>query len=112
MTAKLASLQEDVADSPFAVIVKKMNGAEELTDEFNHAVDENEKALLQVREEADKLRLNTLKELLIILETDKAVDFLACSKKLHLCVHEWAKKREQRHGLVASIRVYRDSSTF
>lgn len=43
-----------------------MTGAGELTEEANHAVDENERALLQVMEEADKLRLNTLMELLNI----------------------------------------------
>lgn len=55
-----------LAESPFAVIVEKMNGAGELTEEVNHAVDENERALLQVMEEADKLRLNTLIKLLDI----------------------------------------------
>lgn len=52
-----------------------MNGAGELT-ERRLAMQNNEKALLEVMEEADKLRLETLKELLKLLSQSKTADFL------------------------------------
>lgn len=51
---EIARLQDkaevEVADLPFAVITKKMNGAGDLSEEINHAVNENEKAFLKVME--------------------------------------------------------------
>lgn len=98
LTGKLASLHEEVADSPFAVFAKNMSPFGDLTEEVDEAMDDSEKSMLEIMEEADKLRLNSMKELLNILRPKQAVNFLACSKKLHLCVHEWGKKRDQRHG--------------
>ncbi|KAK8580598.1 hypothetical protein V6N13_143677 [Hibiscus sabdariffa] len=56
--------------------------------------------------EADKLRLSTLKELLGILNPLQGVDFLATSKKLHLCMHEWGKTRDARHGAIGDNYVH------
>lgn len=42
--------EEAVADLPFAVIARKMKGAGNFSAEVNHAVNENEKAFLEVME--------------------------------------------------------------
>ncbi|PON77026.1 TGA transcription factor [Parasponia andersonii] len=98
LSAKLAGLQEDVADQPIAAIVKGLSRVGETCGELDRALDEHEQALVAALVEADKLRLNTLKELVGILKPLQAADFLAMSKKLHLCIHELSKKRDQRHG--------------
>ncbi|PON87301.1 TGA transcription factor [Trema orientale] len=100
LTDKLAALQEDVADQPIAAIARGLSRVGETCGELDRALDEHEQAMLAALLEADKLRLNTLKELVGILTPLQAADFLAMSKKLHLCVHEWSKKRDQRHGRV------------
>ena len=95
-------MQEKVADSPFVVFAKKMSRAGDLTEEVDKAVNDNDKSVLEIMEEADQLRLHSLKELPNILRPEEAVDFLSCRKKLHLCVHEWGKKRDQKHGRESS----------
>lgn len=98
LTTRVAGLQEDVADEPITAIVKGVEQIGELSGEIERALDEHEKAMAVALEDADKLRLNTVKEIFGILTPVQGVDFLAMSKKLHLCVHEWGKKRDQRHG--------------
>ncbi|XP_062096997.1 protein DELAY OF GERMINATION 1 [Humulus lupulus] len=95
LTAKLAGLQEDVADQPIAAIAKKLSQVGEMCGELDKALEEHERAMVTALEEADVLRLNTVKEILEILTPVQAIDFLATSKKLHLSVHEWSKKRDQ-----------------
>lgn len=48
---------------PLAVIAKRLNRAGEMNGEVDKALDKQEKALLGIMKEADKCRLNTLKEL-------------------------------------------------
>ncbi|KAG6691322.1 hypothetical protein I3842_10G059600 [Carya illinoinensis] len=99
LTARMASLQEDVADQPIAVIAKRLSRVGEMNWEVNRALDKQEEEMAGILEEADRLRLSTLKELVGILTPNQAVDFLAAGKKLHLCVHEWGKRRDDlRHG--------------
>ena len=98
LTAKLAGLQEDIADQPIAAIAKGLSQVGETSEELDKVLDEHERAMVMALVEADKLRVKTCKELLGILTPIQAVNFLAMSKKLHLCIHEWSKKREQRHG--------------
>lgn len=91
LTAELAALQEEIVDQPIAMIAKGLREVEE-------ALDEHGIAIVRVMEKADQLRLNTLKELVKILTPVQAIDFLVTSKKLHLCVHKWGRKRDQSHG--------------
>ncbi|WMV15837.1 hypothetical protein MTR67_009222 [Solanum verrucosum] len=92
LSNKLASLQEEIADQPFSIIANEVGNLEE-------ALDRHAKFLMNVVEEADKLRMETLKELVInILSPLQAVDFLIASKKLHLCVNAWGKTRDHQHG--------------
>ena len=94
----LASLQENIADHPIAVIAKRVSRVGESSGEVDRALDEHESSMANILQEADKLRLSTLKELLGILTPVQGVDFLAAGKKLHLFLHEWGKTRDNRHG--------------
>ncbi|KAK9132148.1 hypothetical protein Scep_011676 [Stephania cephalantha] len=53
-------------------------------------------------EKADKLRIDTLREMVErILTPFQAVEFLVAGKKLHLSLHEWCKSRN--HSESSSI---------
>ncbi|KAA8515095.1 hypothetical protein F0562_018118 [Nyssa sinensis] len=64
LSSRLAGLQEETADQPIAVIAKEMSRIGELSGETDKALDEHERAMHRILEEADQLRLRTLKELL------------------------------------------------
>ncbi|CAM9000764.1 hypothetical protein QQ045_000868 [Rhodiola kirilowii] len=105
LTSLLASLQEDIADQPLAAIAREASQIGETSDDVEKALDDHEHAMADILEEADKMRLKTLKELLNnILTPKQGVEFLAASKKLHLSLHEWGKKRDQRHGRSQDLR--------
>lgn len=98
LTTQMASLQEDVADQPMVAITKGLSKIGEMNGELDRALDKHEQGMVGALEEADSLRLSTLKELMDILTSRQAVDFLTAAKKLQLCVHEWGKTRDERHG--------------
>ncbi|XP_049384140.1 protein DOG1-like 3 [Solanum stenotomum] len=99
LSNKLASLQEEIADQPFSIIANEVGNLGEICYEAEEALDRHAKFLMNVVEEADKLRMETLKEMVInILSPLQAVDFLIASKKLHLCVNAWGKTRDHQHG--------------
>ncbi|XP_073150282.1 protein DOG1-like 3 [Henckelia pumila] len=99
LSTRLAGLQEDVLDHPLAAIAVKsgsqFNGSSGNVDEV---LDKHGLAMAGILEEADRLRLNTLRELVRILDPPQAVNFLAAGKKLRLCVQDWGKKRDLDHG--------------
>ncbi|KAK4368390.1 hypothetical protein RND71_012182 [Anisodus tanguticus] len=76
LSSRLASLQEDVVDQPIAKAAKNCD----------------------TQEEADELRMNTLKEILGILTPIQGVEYLAAAKRIRLCLQQWGKKREQEHS--------------
>lgn len=84
LMARMACLQEDVTDQPIAVIAKRLSRFGEMNGEVNRALDKQEEEMAGILEEADRLRLSTLKELVGILTPKQAVDFLTAGKKLHL----------------------------
>ncbi|KAK3206880.1 hypothetical protein Dsin_020926 [Dipteronia sinensis] len=101
MSTKVASLQEDIADQPISVIAKGLNPDElgQPNEEVERALDRHESSMANLIDAADKLRLYTLKELVMKIFTPaQAVDFLVASKKLHLSIHEWAKTRDDKMG--------------
>ncbi|KAG6641396.1 hypothetical protein CIPAW_09G070800 [Carya illinoinensis] len=104
LTKMMASLQEDVADQPIVGISKGLSQVGEMNGEVDRDLDKHEQAMVGVLEEADRLRLSTLKELIGISMTRQAVDFLTVTKKLHLCVHQCGKGRDLRHGRGSPIR--------
>ncbi|CAN4105607.1 unnamed protein product [Withania somnifera] len=99
LSSKLASLQEEIADEPFAIIANEVGNLGEICCEAEKALDTHAERLMNVLEEAEKLRMDTLKELVMnILSPFQAVDFLVAGKKLHLCINAWGKTRDQQHG--------------
>lgn len=99
LSSRLASLQEAVADEPLAVIAAKETSNEvcESTRDSDEALDDHGKGMAKVVREADRLRLSTLKELMGILTPVQGVEYLVASKKVHLCVREWGRKRDHMH---------------
>ncbi|KAL3522491.1 hypothetical protein ACH5RR_015325 [Cinchona calisaya] len=66
--------------------------------DLNNALDKQDQAMASVLEEADALRLNTVKEIIKVFTPAQTLDFLAAGKKLRLCMQEWGKKRDHEHG--------------
>ncbi|EXB70620.1 hypothetical protein L484_023805 [Morus notabilis] len=75
LTARLAGLQEDMADQPISAIAKGIDWIGEMSGEIEKVLNEHERSMVEVLEEDDKLRLNTLKEILGILHPVQGVDF-------------------------------------
>ncbi|KAL2244768.1 UNVERIFIED_CONTAM: Protein DELAY OF GERMINATION 1 [Sesamum indicum] len=98
LSSKLASMQEEMADQPIAIIAKELAAHSEASTEAEEALKSLAVSMTSMLEEADNLRLNTLKELMSILTPVQAVDFLATGRKLHLCIHAWGRRRDQKHA--------------
>lgn len=100
LSTRLAGLQEDVLDHPLASIAVKSQGTrcDSSSGGVEAALDKHGRAMAEILEEADQLRLSTLRELVGILTPQQAVDFLAAGKKLRLCMQDWGKKRDLDHG--------------
>ncbi|XP_049361155.1 protein DOG1-like 3 [Solanum verrucosum] len=94
-SSRLASLQEDVVDQPFAMaarIYDTERGENEIEPLNKHGED-----MSNLLEEVDELRMKTLKEILGILTPIQGVEYLAAAKRIRLCLQQWGKKREQEH---------------
>ncbi|CAI0476038.1 unnamed protein product [Linum tenue] len=98
LTSQLASLQEDVADNPICRVVAAATaagGRPRGGREVDRALEGYDRGMVRLLKEADKLRMNTLKEIIGVLTPIQAVDFLATGKSLHLTLHEWGKHKDQ-----------------
>lgn len=98
LSSKLASLQEDMVDEPITSMAQESHAHRVLDREVNEALNKHAESMMILLEEADKLRLSTMKEVIGILTPFQAVSFLAAGKKLHLCLHEWGRMRDHEHG--------------
>ncbi|MCL7050675.1 hypothetical protein MKW94_011444 [Papaver nudicaule] len=96
----MASLQEKVADCPLTRLANNSHDSdtESHIGNVEQALDAYSKDLASVLVESDKLRMNTLKELIGIFTPLQAVEYLIAGKKLHLCMHQWGQQRDHRHG--------------
>ncbi|XP_058095546.1 protein DOG1-like 3 [Magnolia sinica] len=97
LSRRMASLQEDMGDLPLVRIASE-RGRGGSEDESDRAIQDYLAALANLLEEADKLRLRTLKELVDILTPSQAAEYLIAAKQLRLSVHEWGKRRDRQHG--------------
>lgn len=79
-------------------MAKEWDRVGESNGRVDRALNDHALGLAGILEEADKLRLDTLKELMDILTPLQGVDFLVATKKLHLSIHEWGKRRDRQHG--------------
>ncbi|XP_016562027.1 protein DOG1-like 3 [Capsicum annuum] len=99
LCSRLASLQEDILDQPLVGKVKKYSSNDEpLCEDADEALDEHGQHMADLMEEADELRMKTLKEIVLdILKPVQAVEYLAAAKRTRLCFHKWGEKREHQH---------------
>ncbi|KAI3903226.1 hypothetical protein MKW98_031880 [Papaver atlanticum] len=101
VSRRMTSLQENIADSLLTRLANNSNESktESHIEQVDQALDSHSKDLASVLVDSDKLRMNTLKELIGIFTPLQAVDFLIADKKLHLCMHQWGQRRDhRRHG--------------
>ncbi|XP_026419494.1 protein DELAY OF GERMINATION 1-like [Papaver somniferum] len=101
LSKKMASLQENIADYPLTRLANNssdVSDTESHIEQVDHALDSHSKELASILVDSDKLRMNTLREVIGILTPFQAVDFLIAGKKLHLCMHQWGQRRDHRHG--------------
>ncbi|KAI3973167.1 hypothetical protein MKX01_020902 [Papaver californicum] len=99
LSKKMASFQEDIADNPLTELAKNSDDSStESNGQVEEALDSHAKDLVTVLVDSDNMRLIALKELLGILTPLQAVDYLIASIKLHIRVHQWGLRRDERHG--------------
>ncbi|KAL3635379.1 hypothetical protein CASFOL_019926 [Castilleja foliolosa] len=96
LSTKMALLQEEIADIPFAIIATKAGQVREWSQEIDSALAAHTLSISQIMKKADELRVTTMKELIAILTPLQAVDFLIVTKKLHLSIHEWGKTMDRQ----------------
>lgn len=87
-------VQEEIADSPLAMIAKSAGGVGEWSREVERAMEAHSESMAEVVAEADRLRMETLKEVMGILTPLQGVDLLIATKKLHISMHCWGMRRE------------------
>ncbi|XP_073007523.1 protein DOG1-like 3 [Typha latifolia] len=113
LSARLATLQEAVADKPLLPIAKERKRRAEqvavcsstsssddvgINVEVEKALESYDKGLGELLGEADVLRVATARELVEgVLSPKQAVDLLVAAKQLHLSIHEWGMGRDLQH---------------
>ncbi|KAK4398306.1 protein DELAY OF GERMINATION 1 [Sesamum angolense] len=85
---------EEIADEPLAMIATSAGRVGEWSEELVKAMDAHSLSLASILVDADKLRISTFKELMVILTPFQGVDLLVSIKKLHLSMHEWGKTKD------------------
>lgn len=101
LSSRMASMQEEIADDPLALIARRRGRVGEESDSMERVMKGHALSLAWVMTEADEPRLATLRELVQeILTPLQAVEFLVNMKKLHLSIHEWGKRRDSVLGKV------------
>ncbi|KAF9587712.1 hypothetical protein IFM89_004689 [Coptis chinensis] len=93
MSSRMATMQEEMGHKTLVQMASELTQYCESNSDLHQALDSHEVALVSILEGADKLRLNTMKELVHILTTTQTVEFLLAGKKLQLSIHECCKTR-------------------
>lgn len=91
LSSSMAEVQQDYMDLPLVAISLEGRNPEE-------TLEAHGRQMAGILQAADKLRLETLMELIRILSPPQAVKFLAAGKKLQLCMTEWGRKMDHDHG--------------
>uniref|UniRef100_A0A7N0ZY22 DOG1 domain-containing protein n=1 Tax=Kalanchoe fedtschenkoi TaxID=63787 RepID=A0A7N0ZY22_KALFE len=115
LTERMAAHQETVADHEMVELSQAVTemlqsggggGDEDARVDMEERVESTlkpkEEGLEAIVEEADDLRLRTLKGILEVLTPVQAVHFLIAAAELHLRLHEWGKKKDA--GAVGGAR--------
>ncbi|XP_030442388.1 protein DOG1-like 1 [Syzygium oleosum] len=101
LSSRMASMQEEIADDPLALIARRRGRVGEESESVERVMKGHALSLARVLTEADEMRLATLREMVEeILTPLQAVEFLVNMKKLHLSIHEWGKRRDSVLGKV------------
>ncbi|KAI3960858.1 hypothetical protein MKW92_027109 [Papaver armeniacum] len=102
ISKNMDSLQENIADyCPLTRLGNNSNDSN--TDDQSHtaqveqALDSHSKDLASILVDSDKLRMNTLKQLISIFTPLQAVEFLIAGQKLHPNMHQQEGPREESH---------------
>ncbi|XP_047320782.1 protein DOG1-like 1 [Impatiens glandulifera] len=96
LCAEMISFQDSMVDEPLMSIAKCAKVVGERSEAIERAIERKTMEMGNLMKEANKLRLNTLKELLTnILTPLQSVKFLIVSKKLHLSLHQWSDNRDE-----------------
>ncbi|KAI3703909.1 hypothetical protein L1987_74105 [Smallanthus sonchifolius] len=106
-------VQESIADEPLVLLANKCSEPGEWNrgDVVDRAMDSHALDLYKIMLEGDKLRLDILKGVIDILTPLQAVELLVASKKLHLSLHEWSKRRDLRMGITSLLNPDNPSSS-
>lgn len=89
ITEKWATVQEEVAAKE---MVKA--AATATAEGMEGEMEEKRKGALRVLEQADQLRIDTIKGIVGILECIQAINFLIAAAELHLTVHQYGKVKD------------------
>ncbi|KAJ1405021.1 hypothetical protein SESBI_26162 [Sesbania bispinosa] len=109
ITDMMAKQQETVADAPMVKLsqvvsemIRANEGGEgenkELEDKIESTLEPKVEGLEKVLQKADDLRLRTLQGIVHILSPQQAIHFLIAAAELHLRLHEWGKKKDERRA--------------
>ncbi|KAM0938585.1 putative transcription factor TGA like domain-containing protein [Dioscorea sansibarensis] len=105
LSSKMASLQEDMVDKPLFQLVRERGvgsggggggvGIQNGNVDVEKAMSKHVEEMGEIVEEADRMRLATLNELVMgILTAAQAAEFLVAVEQLHLTIHQWGGLRD------------------
>ncbi|KAL3844296.1 hypothetical protein ACJIZ3_001699 [Penstemon smallii] len=98
LSTKVATLQHDMVDMPLALVARKSGPDHQFNSDAKDAISKIKQAMVAAIEEADQLRVNTVKELFTILAPIQALEYIISAKKLRFCMQTWGLKRDRDHG--------------
>ncbi|KAK9074172.1 hypothetical protein SSX86_006769 [Deinandra increscens subsp. villosa] len=104
---------EGIADEPLVLLANQCSEPGEWSqgEVVDKAMDTHALNLYKIMVKADKLRMDTLKGMIDILTPLQAVELLVASKKLHLSLHEWSRRRDTRMGIARLLGPDKPSSS-
>ncbi|KAK1375427.1 hypothetical protein POM88_031620 [Heracleum sosnowskyi] len=110
LTKEKASLEEDMASSPYVELAVEKSGACKLKQEFNFAFGRYEKAIARLIKKVDKFRFATPNDIIKILNSILAVQFLAADINLKVCMQlgviKWSISVVVPQGLMSSAVIH------
>ncbi|KAI3887048.1 hypothetical protein MKX03_025622 [Papaver bracteatum] len=103
LSKRMANIQENIADC--RQLTRRANNSDDSNTESRigqveqYSLDSHSKDLASILVDSDKLRMNTLRELIGIFTPLQAVEFLIAGKQLHLCMNHWGQRRDHVTGM-------------
>ncbi|KAI3913446.1 hypothetical protein MKW98_003925 [Papaver atlanticum] len=98
LSKRMASIQENIADCrQLTRLANNSDGSDtesHIGQVEQYSLDSHSKDLASILVDSDKLRMNTLRELIGIFTPLQAVEFLIAGKQLHLCMNHWGQRKD------------------